>query len=157
MWKKIQRKELVLKHGEFFGGFLSKGVMALSNNITCQTVFSVDDSPALIILPYFISCLEHTLTVLVWFLLSVNLWVMLLLECWVSRKIYILDEACLNTVTADNPLNHRGKLTLLKKKNINLLRFYICSLRIRLVICCISSMYAVWNVFSTEIIIIIME
>lgn len=66
------RKEFVLKHGKFFGGVLSKGFTALSNKITRQTVSSVDDSPALIIFPYFISSLELTVTVFFGFLLSVN-------------------------------------------------------------------------------------
>lgn len=119
MWQRLQGEENNwLWKSEYFGGSLLKGFTAFANKITCQTVSSVDDSPVLIILPYFISCLEPTLTVLFWFLLSVNLWVMLLLECWVFRKTDILDEACLNTVTADNFLNYRGKelLILLKKE-----------------------------------------
>lgn len=68
----VEKKKIVLKHDMFFGGVLSKGFTALSNKITCQTVSSVGDLPALIIFPYFISSLESTLTVFFGFLLTVN-------------------------------------------------------------------------------------
>lgn len=47
--KKVHYRSNKVKKSLVFLGFLSKEFTALSNEIKCQTVSSVDDSPALII------------------------------------------------------------------------------------------------------------